>query len=29
LPRSTKKKPSPSTTETSNDVAVLKPTVGG
>ncbi len=29
LPRSTKKKPAPSTKETSNDFAVLEPTVGG
>ena len=29
LPRTTKKKPAPSTTETSNDVVVLKPAVGG
>jgi hypothetical protein len=29
LPRSMKTKPAPSTTETSKDVAVLKPTVGG
>jgi hypothetical protein len=29
LPRPTKQNPAPSTTETSNDVAVLEPTVAG